>query len=407
MGNFPAVRTTRMLAVTAALALSAAACGGGDDTDAAASGGGDGATPCKIGVALALTGVSGAIGEPQQQALELFSKRIEEEGGINGTPVEFVFVDTTSEESQAVNVVRRLATQDNVIAIVGPSSSGEGIAARPIVESLKVPTITIAGAPGIIESPVKYMFKEFPSPLDGLQGQLEYLKEQGLDKVAIIYQNNAYGQAPAEAMPDMAEELGLEVAASVAFPPAATDVTPQLQAVAQSDPDAVIVYAVTPANAIVAKNAQALGLDAQLFQSPGAASTAYIDLAGEAAEGTLVQGSKILAAESVAEDDPQHAAITEFAQAHQEEFGELPSQFAAGAWDAMTLMTQAIEKADPDCSDVQESRDAVRDALEELEPVNGVVAVYDYTPEQHGTEGTRGFAILKVENGEYVVEASS
>lgn len=401
-----ALRRTRLLAAFAAVALFGAACGGGDDTTAT-GGGGDSKAPYKIGVALALTGVSGAIGEPQKKALELFSERLEEKGGINGHPVEFVYVDTTSDESQAVNVIRKLATQDNVVAIVGPSSSGEGIAAKGIVDSLKVPTITIAGAPGIVAPPVKYMFKEFPSPLDGLKGQLEYLKEKGMNKVGIIFQNNAYGQAPAEAMPDMVKELGMEMGASVPFPPAATDVTPQLQEVAKDAPDALIVYAVTPANAVVAKNAKAIGLKSQVFQSPGAASTAYIKLAADAAEGTLVQGSKILAAEAVAKDDPQYEAIQEFAGSHEEKYGELPSQFAAGAWDAMTVMVAAIEKADPDGSDVPKARDAIRDALEELDPINGVVAVYDYTPDQHGTTGTKGFAILRVEGGKYVVEASS
>lgn len=403
MGTHPATRRVRLAAVAAALTLTSAACGGGGGE----SGAGGSDAPYKIGVALALTGVSGAIGEPQKKALDLFAERLEEDGGIGGREVEFVYVDTTSEESQAVNTVRKLATQDNVLAIVGPSSSGEGIAAKPIVDSLKVPTITIAGAPGIVAPPVKYMFKEFPSPLDGLRAQLEHLKAEGKTKVGIIYQNNAYGQAPAEAMPKMTEELGLQMVSSVPFPPAATDVTPQLQTVAKDAPDALIVYAVTPANAVVAKGAKALGLKAQLFQSPGAASTAYITLAGDAAEGTLVQGSKILAAEAVAEDDPQYEAIQEFAKAHQAKYGELPSQFAAGAWDAMTLMTKAIEKAEPDPSDVPKARDAIRDALEELEPVNGVVAVYDYTPDQHGTTGTKGFAILRVEKGKYVVEASS
>ncbi len=402
-----AVKKIRMVAAVAGLALLGAACGGDDaGTGAAGAGGGDTST-CKVGVALALTGVSGAIGEPQKKALDLFNERLAADGGISGHPIEFVYVDTTSEESAAVNAIRKLATQDNVVAIVGPSSSGEGIAAKPIVDSLKVPTITIAGAPGIIAPPVKYMFKEFPSPLDGLRGQLEYLKEKGLTKVSIIFQNNAYGQAPAEALPGMAKELGLEVVSSVAFPPAATDVTPQMQSVASSNPDAVIVYAVTPANAVVAKAARALNTQALLFQSPGAASTAYIDLAGPAAEGTLVQGSKILAADSVAKDDPQYEAINEFASAHQDKYGALPSQFAAGAWDAMTVMAAAIEKADPNCSDVPKARDAIRDALEEIDPIAGVVAVYDYSPEQHGTSGTKGFAILKVENGKYVVEQTS
>jgi len=406
VGTSLAVRRIKVAAAVAAVALVSAACGGSDSASSGGGGGGN-KTPYKIGVALALTGVSGAIGEPQKKSLDLYAEQLTKKGGINGHPVQFVYVDTTSDESQAVNAVRKLATQDNVIAIVGPSSSGEGVAAKPIVDSLKVPTITIAGAPGIVAPPTKYMFKEFPSPLDGLRAQLQYLKDMGTNRVGIIFQNNAYGQAPAEAMPAMAKELGLEVTSSVPFPPAATDVTPQLQALAKDNPEALIVYAVSPANAVVAKNAKAINLKAQLFQSPGAASTAYIKLAGDAAEGTLVQGSKILAADAVAKDDPQYAAINDYASSYQAKYGELPSQFGAGAWDAMTVMVAAIEKANPSGSDVPKARDAVRDALETIDPINGVVAVYDYTPMEHGTTGTKGFAILKVVGGKYVVEASS
>ena len=94
------------MAAALAAALVTAACGGGDDGGSSGgSGGGGSSDPIKIGVALALTGTSGAIGEPQKKTLDLFKEQLDEQGGINGRPVEFIYVDTTSDEAQAVNTV--------------------------------------------------------------------------------------------------------------------------------------------------------------------------------------------------------------------------------------------------------------------------------------------------------------
>jgi branched-chain amino acid transport system substrate-binding protein len=354
---------------------------------------------------LGLTGVYAAVAEPQKKALDLYAEQLKKQGGINGHPVEFTFVDTGGDESQAVNSLRKLVTQDRVIGIVGPSSSGEGIAIKPIVESLKVPTIAIAASDAIIAQPASYMFKEFPASLDSLRAQLAYLKDKSLTKVGLLYSNNAYGQEPAKALPDLAKEYGLTVTASEAFPPAATDTTPQLSAVAKSNPDVVLVWAVNPANAVGAKNAKAIGLKAQLFQAPGAASTAYIDLGGPAVEDTLVQASKIIVPDAIEKSDPQYQVIRDFAEAYQQKYGSAPSQFGAGGWDAMLLMVSALEKANiADPSNVQKARDQVRDALEGLRGVPGAIAVYNLSKNQHGPTGIKGQAVLRVKGGKFTLE---
>lgn len=392
----------RVAAVGLVLALGATACGAG-----AESGGGSGAAePYKIGVLLGLTGAYAAISEPERQALELYTERINADGGVNGRQIELLVTDTGSDESQAVNEYRRLVTQEEVVAVVGPSSSGEAVALRPISASLTTPVMAIAASNEIITPPEEatYMFKEFPASLDSLRAQLTYAKEQGWQRVAMLSSNNGYGQEPANALPDMIGEFGLELVGSEVFPPDATDMTPQLSALAGSNPDVTLVWSVNPSNAVVARNAQAISYPGELFQAPGAASDQYIELGGEAVENTLLQGSKVLVSDQLAADDPQTAVITDFVDAWQAEYGDTPSQYAAGAWDAMLLTVEALRATDPALSEPQQIRDALRDQLEQTSGVNGVLAVYDFAPDRHGPQGIEGLAIIRVQDGAFVLE---
>lgn len=393
-------RRLRAAAIGIALALTATACGGG-------GGGEPGAVePYKVGALLGLTGAYAAISEPERQALELYIAGVNADGGINGRPVELVVADTGSNESEAVNQLRKLVTQDEVVSVIGPSSSGEATALRPISASLKVPVMAIAASNAIITPAAEstYMFKEFPASLDSLRAQLTYAKEQGWTRVAMLSSNNGYGQEPAGALPDMIAEFGLELVGAETFPPDATDMTPQLSALAGTRPDVTLVWSVNPANAVVARNARDISYPGVLFQAPGAASTQYIELGGDAVEGTLLQGSKVLVSDAVPADDPQKEVLTEFVSAWQAEYGATPSQYAAGGWDSSLLTFTALAATDPALTEPQKVRDALRDALEATTDVSGVLAVYSFSPELHGPQGIDGLAIIRLEGGAFALE---
>jgi branched-chain amino acid transport system substrate-binding protein len=333
----------RVAAAAASVVLLATACSG----EGSSTGGGDCAadTPFKIGGLLGLTGAYSALGESEQKAIQLLAKQTNAAGGVNGHPLEVVFADTTSSESEAVNQLRRLATQEKVTAVLGPSSSGEGIAVKPIAGSLKIPTVVPASSNAIITPPqdAKYMFKEFPASSDSLTAQLTYARDKGLHRVAILAANNAYGQEPVKALPDVIKNFnGLQLVASETFPPDATDVTAQLSAVARAKPDITLVWAVNPASAVVARSAANSNLPGLLFHSPGAATPLYIQVAGKAAEGTLVQGSKIGVPDAIKQGDPQYKIVHDFAQSWRTEFKTEPNQFAANGWDALLLVAQAL-----------------------------------------------------------------
>lgn len=399
----PTRRARKGLSLLAGVLLAAgsvAACGD--------AGGSSDSSTYKIGALLGLTGAYSALGTAEQKGAELFVEKVNAAGGVNGHDLELVTADTGSDESQAVNELRKLATQEDVVAIIGPSSSGEGIAVKPTTLSLRMPTVVLASSTDIVTPPdqAKYIFKEFPSTKSSLEAQLKYVKEQGHERVAILAANNGYGQEPLKLLPDLAKREGLDLVAQETFPPSATDMTSQLSSIASKNPDSLLVWAVNPANAIVAKNAKDIGFEAELFHSPGAAAQGYIDTGGEATEGTLVQGSKIADPKSIGSDDFQHDVLADLTEAWKEKNSGLPNQYVANAWDGMLLVKEALEQAKPDPSDVEEAREQVRDALESVKDFPGINAVYSFSADNHGPVGIRGLAILEVRNGKFAIAES-
>lgn len=398
-------RPSRIIQAVAAAAVATtmlAACSSSPGTTSQAGAAAATTGPYKIGVLLGLTGSYAAVAEPQQKALKLYEKQLNAAGGVNGHKVQFVYLDTGSDESQAVNQMRKLATEDQVIGVVGPSSSGEGAALKPIAASLKLPMIAIASGNTIVNPVEPYAFKEFPASVDALQAQLAYAKKQGMSKVAILSSNNAYGQEPAAAAKDLAAKYGLQLVANETFAADATDMTPQLTTIGRAQPDATLVWGVMPAPAIIARNAKDIGFKPVLFMGTGAASAAYLKTPGPV-EGTLVEGAKVLAPDAVADSDPQAKVIKDFAKAWRAEYASEPSQFAGGAWDAMLLMVQALKTGTISAADLPGQRDQVRAALEDLQNVPGTIAVYSFSKDVHGPKGITGLATLKISGGKFTL----
>ena len=406
-------RSTALAGVTA-LALVLAACGGAEGEGGGgggdASGGGGEEGTYKVGTLLGLTGSYAALGVPERQAVELYFEQLNADGGIDGRKVELVVLDTASDEGTAVNQLRKLATEENVHAVIGPSSSGESIALRSFTKDLQVPTIALASSSDIVvpAEEAEYIFKQYTGTNESLTAQLQFAKEQGWDQVGLLHTNDGYGQDPAERIREVAEEVGVEITGVEPFDATATDVTAQLGSLGEGNPDAVLVWAVNPANAVVATSADSIGFEPVLFNSPGAGSQSYIETGGAAVDGTFLQGSVVLAAESMEEDNPQYEITNRLVESYQEEYGEAAGQYAANGWDGSLLLENAIREAEEhDPADVQATRDAIRDSLENnTDGVVGVNAIYTFTPDFHGSTELTGLAVLEVVDGSFEVVQS-
>ena len=396
------VRSAVAAAVVGVVAATTA-CG---STASAGSGATSGAS-YKVGVLVGLTGSYAALGEPERQAIELYFDKVNAAGGIDGKKVELTVLDSGSDEGTAVNQLRKLATQDKVDAVLGPSSSGESIALQSFAASLKVPVIALASSNKIVQPADKatYIFKQYTDTTSSLKAQLALAKEKGWTKVALLSTNDAYGQDPAGNIDTLAAAEGITLTGKETFNATDTDVTAQLNKLGSSNPDAVFVWAVNPANAVVAKSAASIGFKPVLFHSPGAGSQAYIDNAGSAAEGTLLEGSKVLAADSMSKDDPQYAVTQDLVKEFTAKYGKAPGQYAANGWDGGILLENAIKATKADPSNTDAARQSIRDGLEKnTRDVVGVNAVYTFSADYHGSTALAGLAVLSVKNGKFAID---
>jgi len=163
-----------------------------------------------------------------------------------------------------------------------------------------------------------------------------------------------------------------------------------------------LIWAVNPANAIVAKNAKAINYPGVLFNSPGAGTPLYISIGGAATEGTLVQGSKIAVPDKISSADPQYDALQGLLSAWKKSHTDNPNQFVANGWDTFLILDKALTGAKVTPGGTQQTRDKIRDALESgTKDVAGINAIYSFSPETHGPKGIRGLAVLIVKDGKF------
>jgi branched-chain amino acid transport system substrate-binding protein len=354
----------------------------------------------KIGALVALTGAYAQLGETELAGSQAYVKKLNDEGGVNGKDVELVVKDSQSDESAAIAGLRELA-QDGVIGIVGPASTAEALAVRPVAEQLEIPVMTYTTSEEMTEGST-VMFKNFPSPRLSSKAQLLAAKEEGAKTFAAITQNTEYGESAVAGLDALGKELGLEYLGEELYDPAATDMTPELTKLRQKNPDALLVPAIMPANAVIAKNIHSMGFETMVFQGPGAAGNVFLESAGKAGEGQYVQGSKTLVPLAIPSSDPLSSQLKTFANEYQDLSGKSPDTYAGTGWDAMMLIAEALDKGDVATSTDEGRKDLLDSLNTNIKNFSGLNHIYDFSSDMHYSDSMAGMAIYQVQDGEFV-----
>ena len=201
-------------------------------------------SPIKIGAFFALSGPAAPIGTPTKLVAEMAVDQINKAGGINGRPLELVIGDTESDPAKAATIAKKFIHADKVAAIIGPTSTGEGMQVKKIVEEAGIPIfMTVGGDPPIMKEtgPFTYVFKSPQRSSTAVKKLFEYLKENKLTKVAMFTASDPFGKDGAVWLEKLAPDYGITFVAKESFGPKDTDMTPQLTKIKNANPDAIIV----------------------------------------------------------------------------------------------------------------------------------------------------------------------
>ncbi len=379
-----------VIGMTAMLALTS--CGQASSKDSGT--GATDTTPIKVGAIVSLTGPYAGIGTPEKQVIEMEVKKLNDAGGINGRKVEVIYEDDATDEAKAVAAAAKLIEQDKVVAILGPSGTGQSMAIRGDLGRAGLPNVSMAGGSVLVDKPDKLQVTTAWTNRIVVPYTLEWLQKKGVKKVAVISSADGYGKDGLAVIQSEAPKYGITVVGSETFNPGDTDMTAQLTKIKGSGAETILLWNAGKDAATVLKNAKDLGITTPIYGSHGNARKETITGAGDAAEGFEFAAGKVLMPETYGTDTEQYKIAKDFIERYVAAYTDPPSTFAGHAFDAFNVLTNALKSTngDTDPAKLQAAIDATKD-------LPGVGGVFNYSPTDRGGLSTKDLQMYVVKNG--------
>ncbi|MBC8017507.1 MAG: ABC transporter substrate-binding protein [Verrucomicrobia bacterium] len=354
------------------------------------------AAPIKIGALFAVTGPAAFLGEPERNTAKMVVDEINAAGGVKGRKLELVVYDTAGDATKAVQLATKLIKDDKVVAIIGPSTTGESMAVIPIAEKEQIALISCSAGSKITDPVKKWIFKTAQNDSLAVGRIYERLRKQKVRKVSIMTVSDGFGSSGREQLKAQAAKFGLSIVSDDTYGPKDTDMTSQITKIRGIKPDAIICWGTNPGPALIARNAKQLGLKIPLYMSHGVSSKKFIELAGDAAEGIRLPSGKVLVADLLPNSDPQKKSLMAFVRNYQNHYKAEGDHFGGHAWDAVMLLKGAIERGG-------DSPAAIRDQLEKTSQFHGIGGTFNYSVQDHAGLGKDAFVLVEVKSRDWVI----
>lgn len=382
--------STKFVAASAAavMALSLAGCSGGsmdDSSSSSAKASGDSIT---IGTVTTNSGTAAAYGEAEVKGFELAVSEINAKGGINGKKVKLESMDDKGDATEASNAYNKLAGDNNVLAVAGPTISATTAAVAPLADQSKLVTIAPAATSDSIETG-NYLFRTCFK--DSYQGEVaarfaaENLK---VKKVAVLYgTGDPYSSGVGEAFAKAAEKLGLEVVNKESSSSADdTEYSAQLQKIQASGAELLYApYYYSVAGPYIIPQARSVGFEGYVMGPDG--------YDGLKLTGDKSQYNKTYYTTHYSADDNTNTKVQDFIKSYKSKNNAEPNTFAALGYDTIYMIKQAIEKAGKNAT-----REDVRNAVAGM-TFDGVTG--KFTMDKSGSP-TKSVIVLEMKDGKPV-----
>jgi branched-chain amino acid transport system substrate-binding protein len=355
--------------------------------------------PYKIGVVVAATGSASFLGEPEKNTFIMLADQINKAGGINGHTLELVVEDSKSDETQAVLSAKKLLDKDNVLAILGPSTTGESMAIIPIMTKAQTPMISVASG-AVIVQPIQDRYWIFKTPQNDssmIETIYTYMKKHGTAKIGIMSVASSFGDSSRKALQELAPKYGITIVADERYGPKDADMTTQLVKLKAAGAQAIVNMSIGPSQVLVTKNWASLKMGMPLYQSHGWGNRKNIELTGKASEGVLSPSGRLLIWHKLPDKNPQKKLLKKYAEDYTARYNAEPAIFGGHAYDAFTMIVEALKKVGPD-------KKKIRDYLEtKITNWPGTGGVFKMSPGDHCGLDKDSMDIVVVKNSDWEI----
>jgi len=317
---------------------------------------------------------------------------------VQGFEIELTAEDDQGSPEQAATVANKLASDPQVVAVVGHTFSGATLAAIPIYEEAHIPMMSPSTTMAKFTAMGSKVYNRVAFS-DRLQAEraAKYIYEVlGVRKIVTMHDGGAYGQALATDVATNFANLGGTVLSDpVAITPGETDYSAPLASIAALKPELIYYGGYDADAAVIVSQMAGAGLaGVKFFGCDGTYGTNFIDLAGAAAEGAYSTYVPI----------PESAAFDKFRADYQAAFGDEQgklSPFSPHGYDAMAILINAVEKvAVKSGNNLIIPRKALAEAVRATANYQGLLGTL--TCDSTGECGPQEIVFMVVQNGEWV-----
>ncbi len=354
----------------------------------------------KVGSAINMTGPASTWGQFHAKGQRDYFQYVNEvKGGVAGQKIEMILVDTAYKVPEAVAAVRKFAVQDEV-DMIATWSAGEGLAAKPIIQQYKIPTINYSTSWEILEPPLEYMYLPFGSYRLDCEAVLDYIlaihKGKEPPKVGLLTYNNAYGRSIHKPSQDYAAKHNINIVAIEEFPAKTVDLTTELLRLQKSGAEYIFIQILPAAIISAFRSADRIGYDPSFLGTWTSTDPDFFKMG----QGLIRNRLRIQFPGGLpADKNPGMKVMQELWKRYK-----TVDTFDASYWEGVVvgmIMERAMIRAHEKFKEV--NRETINRAMESFreEDFGGLIPAVTYTPTDHGASFKARIVQVK-EDGSYI-----
>ena len=353
----------------------------------------------RIGLMVSATGPTSAIGIPQKNTGDILPKK------IGDTTVEYISLEDGGDATRAVQNVKKLIQENNIDALIGPSTTPNAFAILDVIAESKVPMMATVGTSAVVEpldAKKRWVFKTTQNDDLIAAALLKHMTKNGVKTVGFIGFNDPYGDNWLKVFTALGDKAGVKVVAAERFSRTDQSVTGQTLKLLAAKPDAMLIAAVGGPAVLPQATLRDQGYTGPIYQTHAVATEDFIKLGKDKVEGTILAAGPMLVIDEIADSNPTKKVAQTYIAAYQKQFGSVPATFGANTWDAGLLLERAVPAALKAGKPGTEAfRVALRDALEQEREVIGCQGIFNMSATNHNGMDERARVLVTVRDGKF------
>lgn len=242
-----------------------------------------------VGQAAVMSGPSAELGQRLHAGIAAYFQAINTQGGVYGRKLRLVVRDDGYEPERAVQAVKQLLQEDGAFALVGAVGSPTGLAVLPVITQAKVPLIGIlSGAPELREPLNRYLFHVRASYFDETEHIIKYGTTLGVKKIAVFYQDDAYGKAGFDGVTQALSKRNMKPVGSGTVQRNSHDVGAAVKSILATQPEAIVQVCIYQACSELIRQARAQGYTGHFWNISAVGAKALAASLGASGAGVVI-----------------------------------------------------------------------------------------------------------------------